>query len=99
MLEKVRTEVTGGKDKALSMMREGLAIQMYNELCQYSEEQTDLVEKKSALFNQLEAMNAELAKLEKKERMILHEIQTRKTMLKKLAVSFCSERERQYEIS
>lgn len=78
-------EKVGTREEAIEMMREGLAIQMYNELSDYSSKQKDVAWKKLNLLEKIDELQEELTAIEKEEKLINHEIHTRRDMLRKLA--------------
>lgn len=80
-------EISEGKEqqKAIEMMREGLAIQIYNELHQYSEQRQAVSRKRSNLMREIERLSQELSQTDKELKSIDYEIESRKKLMKKLA--------------
>jgi hypothetical protein len=99
MKEGTEEERLKEREEALEMMREGLAIQMYNELHQYSSKQQEVAFKKAELQKQLLMLQNEILSVEKEERLIQHEITSRKDMLKKLAKKSVVKGEEGHEVS
>lgn len=71
--------------ESVEMMREGLAIQIYNQLRDYSSRKEEVSCMKLQLIEKINDLQNELKMVEKNEKIIDHEISTRRKLLSKLA--------------